>query len=149
MLRLRQQVFVVEQQCVFVDADGLDPLAVHVVARDGSGRVAGAARVFGPGVLRLEAVIGRVVTSASARGGGFGAALMREALVARLARFGAGPTWLGAQAHLRSWYAHFGFEVCGDPYDEDGIPHLPMANGPLAPHPAATSVRHYLAPNVD
>lgn len=124
VLRVRSAVFVVEQDCVFLDLDGRDhePTAQHLWIRDTTGVVA-AVRVLdeGDGV----ASIGRVVTRPDARGRGHAARLMHEALAILDAR-GCTAVDIGAQAHLADWYAAFGFEISGPAYDEDGILHVPM-----------------------
>jgi ElaA protein len=120
ILRLRSEVFVVEQQCAFADMDGrdLEPSARHLwIALDG--RVVSALRVLRDADGSHQ--IGRVVTVAEHRGQGLGALLMRHAVEV------AGSTvWVRAQAHLAPWYATFGFDVSGDGWIEDGIPHVPM-----------------------
>lgn len=124
ILRLRSEVFVVEQDCVFLDLDGRDhePDAMHLWIRDDHGIVA-AVRLLDPGTDRAS--IGRVVTRADARSAGVASLLMHEAIDV-LERGGAGAIHLGAQAHLAEWYGRFGFEISGPGYDEDGIPHVPM-----------------------
>lgn len=125
LLRLRQDVFIVEQAAPYHDLDGreLEPDAVLHWAEDETEGEGGAplatVRVLHEpgGVVR----IGRVATAAAARGRGLGAALMRAALDAT-----EGPVVLDAQAQLEGWYAAFGFRVSGEPFAEDGIPHLPM-----------------------
>lgn len=131
ILRLRSEIFVVEQDCVFLDLDGRDTEedAVHLWVRDGRGVVA-AARVLEPGTDRAS--IGRVVTRVDARSSGIASGLMRAA-IDLLDRSGAARIHLGAQAHLSDWYARFGFEVSGPSYDEDGIAHVPMTR----PSPSA------------
>jgi ElaA protein len=121
ILALRATVFVVEQDCVYLDPDGrdLEPDARQLwIEQDGI--VVATLRVLrdADGTAR----IGRVATARSARSGGLAAALMRRALelVPR------GEVVLGAQAYLENWYRQFGFERDGADYDEDGIPHLPM-----------------------
>ena len=125
ILRLRQDVFIVEQKCAYADADGLDAIATHLYAVDGDTFVA-CARLFAPGRKRREAVIGRVVTAPSVRRAGVGRELMRRAIDAIEAEHGRVPIWLGAQKYLERFYASFGFARDGDDYDEDGIAHLPM-----------------------
>ncbi|WP_436792572.1 GNAT family N-acetyltransferase [Actinospongicola halichondriae] len=124
ILRLRSEIFVVEQDCVFLDLDGRDhePDALHLWIRDDLGVVA-AVRILDPGTDRSS--IGRVVTRADARSSGAASTLMRAA-VDDLERGGAPTIHLGAQAHLADWYGRFGFEISGPGYDEDGIPHVPM-----------------------
>ena len=125
IVRLRQDVFIVEQKCAYADADGLDAQATHLFAVDGDACVA-YARLFAPGVRRAEAVIGRVATAASVRRSGIGRELMRRAIDALIERHGRVAIWLGAQKYVERFYASFGFLRDGDDYDEDGIAHLPM-----------------------
>lgn len=125
VLALREEVFVVEQACPYLDADGRDPLAHHLLGRR-EGRLVAYLRAFAPGVLREEGVIGRVVTSPRVRGTGLGRPLMREGLARAEATWGPHPVWLSAQAHLAGYYGSVGFAVCGEGYLEDGIPHVPM-----------------------
>ena len=121
VLKLRVDVFVVEQECAYPELDGRDvePGTVHVWVPGEDGEVASCIRVLENGEDRA---IGRVATSASARGRGLSAELIRRGL-----ELCAGRTVdIGAQAHLEGWYARFGFERSGPDYVEDGIPHLPM-----------------------
>jgi ElaA protein len=121
VLRLRSQVFVVEQTCPYLDLDGRDaePSARHLWLADHRGAVLAYVRVLAePDGARR---VGRVVTEPTARGRGLAARLIREAL-----RDWRGDAVLGAQAHLERWYEGFGFTRHGEPYDEDGIPHVPM-----------------------
>jgi ElaA protein len=121
ILRLRVDVFVVEQECPYPELDGrdLEPTARLLWFADDDARVLATLRVLHDGDDRR---IGRVATAAAARGRGLAADLMRAAVAGcegRLIR-------LDAQAHLSGWYARFGFVVDGDEFLEDGIPHLPM-----------------------
>jgi ElaA protein len=121
ILKLRSDVFVVEQECAYPDIDGRDvePDALHLWS-EADGEIAAYLRVLnGPpdGVSR----IGRVVTAPSARGQGLAAALMHRALAATV-----GPVVLDAQSYLVDWYRAFGFHVIGDEFLDDGIPHTPM-----------------------
>ncbi len=129
VVALREEVFVVEQRCAYLDADGLDPRAQHLLAHDGAG-LAGYLRTFPPGALRAEAVIGRVVVRQDQRGTHLGRRLMNEAWSTLQATHGPVPVFLSAQAHLRGWYESLGYAVSGAGYDEDGIPHLPMVRAP-------------------
>ena len=124
-LALRQAVFVVEQDCPYLDADGLDDRSMHLLGWRG-GDLAAYARALPPGLVYPCAAIGRVVTSPAARGQGLGRPLMRRAMAHTWRRWGPGPIKLSAQAHLEPYYRSLGFAVCGPGYDEDGIPHLPM-----------------------
>ena len=126
-LRLRQDVFVIEQDCIFHEIDGRDPLAWHLLGRRADdAHLVAYARIFEPGVLGPEASIGRVVTDPAVRGSGLGHALMREAiaLVERIAPEAA--IRLAAQHHLERFYAAYGFSGIGEKYIEDDIWHLDM-----------------------
>ncbi|MEO6279290.1 GNAT family N-acetyltransferase [Roseateles sp.] len=125
VLALRSEVFVVEQHCVFLDIDGLDPLTLHLLG-ERDGQLLAYARLLPPGLKAPDAVIGRVVTSPAARGGGTGRALMAEAVAQCERLWPAHPVTLHAQAHLERFYASFGFLPVGEQYIEDGIPHIEM-----------------------
>ena len=125
MLQLRQAVFVVEQDCPYLDADGLDDQAWHLLGWQ-DGELVAYLRAFGPGSQRPEAVIGRVITSERLRGQGWGRPLMKQGMSRCEETFGPSPIFVSAQAHLEPYYASLGFVVSGLGYDEDGIPHLPM-----------------------
>jgi ElaA protein len=122
LLKLRQDVFVVEQKCPFPEIDGRDaePGVAHLWVADASGPLS-YLRVFeneGDGVAR----IGRVVTAAHARGRGLSARLMTAALEL----VGGAPAQLDAQVASATFYARFGFDVAGPEYLEDDIPHVLM-----------------------
>ena len=118
--KLRQDVFVVEQQAAYADLDGrdLDPDTRHVVMDDDD-VVVGCARVLDDGDTWR---IGRVALHPAVRGRGLGEPLLQTALQVCKGR----DVVLDAQAPLAGWYAGFGFEVAGEEFLEDGIPHLPM-----------------------
>lgn len=124
VLRLRVQVFVVEQDCAYEDLDGrdLEPGAELLWAADGDEVVSTVRVLHDPAALR----IGRVATAPAARSRGVAAELMRRAVDRCTELDPAASIVLDAQAHLAPWYARFGFVVDGEPFDEDGIPHLPM-----------------------
>lgn len=129
VLALRSEVFVVEQNCVFQDADGRDTQAIHLLGQRQGGNEAvlvAYARAFPAGVTFEEASIGRVVTRPSARGGGLGHDLMTQGIAAVFSTWGAQPIRIGAQAHLKHFYAQHGFVDLNLPYLEDGIAHLEM-----------------------
>lgn len=124
---VRQRVFVVEQNCPYLDPDGLDPKATHLWCDDDGGTLTLAyLRIFAPGVRFAEASFGRVVTAPEARRGGLGRALMREAIERLEAAHGPTPVRIGAQKYLERFYGSFGFVRVSDDYLEDGIPHLTM-----------------------
>lgn len=122
ILALRSAVFVVEQNCVYLDLDGrdLEPSARQLWIEDDAGEVLATLRMLldADGQYR----IGRVATAVPARGQGLAARLMERALDL----IGAAPAVLGAQSYLVDWYARFGFVPSGPEYLEDGIPHTPM-----------------------
>jgi ElaA protein len=124
ILALRSRVFVVEQACAYLDPDGLDPVARHLWAEDGGGRIAAYLRIIPAGVKAAEVTIGRVVTAPEARGGGLGRELMQRGLAA--AGAAAVPIRVAAQAYLEAFYRELGFVRVSDVYDDDGIPHLDM-----------------------
>ncbi len=134
MMRLRQQVFVVEQACAFEDADGHDPQAWHLCGWRDQHLIA-YARLFGAGVIRHEASIGRVVSLPGLRGQGIGLALMNQA-VTRMAELAPQTeVWIGAQERLCRFYARFGFAETGERYLEDGIWHRGMQANSAALRP--------------
>lgn len=129
LLRLRSEVFVVEQNCVFLEMDGMDEQALHLLGTrvtDGTPQLVAYVRCFPKGISFAEASIGRVVTRPSARGGGLGHLLMAEAVRALQQHWGPQPIRIGAQAHLKRFYQQHGFVNMDRPYVEDGIDHLEM-----------------------
>ena len=131
VLALRSEVFVVEQNCVFLDIDGLDPQVWHLVGHGDDGALKAYARLLPPGMKSpTDAVIGRVVTAPAARSGGIGRALMAEAVTQCERLWPAHAITLHAQAHLERFYASFGFSPVGELYMEDGIAHIEMHKEP-------------------
>jgi ElaA protein len=132
LFRLRQNVFVIEQACLFPEIDGLDPSARHLLgAREGA--LAACARVLPAGLKMQARSIGRVATARHARGAGLGRAVMTEAIARLLAEDADAPIDLSAQAHLVApLYAPLGFRPLGAPYEEDGIPHVDLRLDPRA-----------------
>jgi len=129
LLRLRADVFVVEQNCVFADIDGKDPEARHLLAFVGE-TLGGYLRVFSPARPDGPAKIGRVVVAPAFRSTGLGRRLMAAALDEIAARLGSVPVELAAQAHLELFYGSFGFLRCSDDYLEDDILHCDMRRSP-------------------
>jgi ElaA protein len=126
ILRLRSLVFVVEQQCVFLDMDNLDQPAYHLMGWEGDKLVA-YTRLLDKGTAYPGyPSIGRVVTSPDVRGTGIGRLLMQESIRQVENLFGRQPIKIGAQYYLKSFYGSLGFEQAGDIYLEDGIEHIPM-----------------------
>ena len=126
ILALRNQVFVVEQNCPYQDADGIDPVARHVWAEDASHALHAYLRIVPAGAKFAELSIGRVIVAPVARRTGLGKTLMKHGL----ALAGAVPVRVGAQAYLEKFYTELGFVKAGEPYDEDGIPHIEMLRTP-------------------
>ncbi len=121
----RESVFIVEQKCPFLDADGADPQCWHLTGKVDA-KVAAYSRIVPPGVKYSEASIGRVLTTLPFRRGGYGRALMAEAVARTAALFPRHPIRIGAQRYLEKFYGGFGFETVSEPYDEDGIMHVEM-----------------------
>lgn len=125
LLRLRSEVFVVEQNCVFLDMDNKDQNCHHLLGYDGNNLVS-SARLLAPNTAYAQMSIGRVVSSPAYRGTGAGRALMQEAIKACYQLFGNGDIKIGAQLYLKAFYESFGFVQTSDVYDEDGIDHIEM-----------------------
>jgi ElaA protein len=124
VLALRARVFVLEQHCMYLDPDGRDALARHLLAfRDTA--LVGYLRILPAAVVFPEQAIGRVVVTSEERRHGLGRALMHEALRS-IDLSGPEPVALSAQAHLVAWYESFGFRPTSDPYEEAGIDHVDM-----------------------
>jgi ElaA protein len=127
-LAARQEVFVVEQNCVFRDADGLDNQAWHLIGR-ADGALAAYARLLPPGARYAEPSIGRVLTTQAGRGR-YGRALMKEAIRRIESLFPGHAVRIGAQLYLRRFYENFGFNAVSPVYLEDGIEHIEMLRLP-------------------
>lgn len=129
ILALRARVFVVEQACAYLDADGVDPESRHLWAEPSEpghgGAIRAYLRIVPAGAKFAEVSLGRIVTAPEARGTGLGRALVRRGLAA----VRDAPVRIGAQAHLERFYGEFGFVRASEPYDEDGIPHIEMLRG--------------------
>ena len=125
LLRLRSEVFVVEQNCVFLDMDNKDQTCHHLLGYDGDNLVS-SARLLGPNTAYQQMSIGRVVSSPLYRGTGAGKALMQQAITECYQLFGKNDIKIGAQLYLKTFYESFGFVQTSDVYDEDGIDHIEM-----------------------
>lgn len=125
--RARQQVFVIEQACPYLDADGVDPACAHLAAwSNAQAEPLAYARIVAPGVKYAEPSIGRVITTTAARGTGLGRELVRRAVEQTLRLHPGQGIRISAQAHLSRFYGSFGFERVGEEYLEDDIPHVEM-----------------------
>lgn len=127
ILQLRIEVFVVEQNCVFQDADGKDQLAYHFMGIDDvSKKICAYTRLLPAGASFKEASIGRVLTAGYTRNSGIGKNLMTGSINQVYTLFGRQPIRIGAQLYLKRFYESFGFQQSGEPYIEDGIEHIEM-----------------------
>ena len=123
----RQAVFSIEQDCVYLDADGFDERSFHLAAWSPQHRMPLAyARVVHPGLKYAEPSIGRVITTEAARGTGLGRELVRRAIGHCHAVFPGQGIRIAAQSRLERFYAETGFIAVGEPYIEGGIPHTEM-----------------------
>lgn len=125
MMILRQQVFVVEQDCPYLDADEKDQDSHHLLGYVEESLVA-YLRLVQPGISYQEMSFGRIVTAQNQRGTGLGIALMQEGIEQSIKLYGTSRNRISAQSHLLLFYQKFGFESTGKEYLEDGIPHTEM-----------------------
>lgn len=125
LLRLRSEIFVVEQNCVYLDLDGKDKMALHLFG-EYEGKIVAHARLFKAGISFDNASIGRVVVDATYRDRKWGHDLMREAIAGVLIHFGESQITIGAQLYLKKFYESHGFIQTSDMYLEDDIPHIEM-----------------------
>ena len=126
LLKLRSEVFVVEQKCIFLDLDNNDQKAYHTIGYLGE-EVVATTRLFDKDIMYDGyQSIGRVVGSPRHRGLGIGKALMQYSIQECERLFGKGPIKIGAQLYLKKFYGEQGFEQSGDVYLEDEIDHIPM-----------------------
>ena len=126
ILRLRMEVFVVEQNCPYQDADGKDMFAFQVTGRNSDQELLAYARILPAGISFGEVSIGRVITSPKARGTGAGKTLMEKSIAMCRLIYGNVPVRIGAQSYLIKFYESFGFGVASEEYLEDNIPHVEM-----------------------
>jgi len=130
IIRLRVDVFVLEQDCAYSDLDGKDLRSWHVWAEDQCSSTGASAvsyaRVLAPGVSYAEPSIGRVATRRDRRGAGMGKELMRRSLEVAERLWPGQGVRISAQCYLEEWYGDLGFTSVGEPYLEDGIPHIQM-----------------------
>jgi ElaA protein len=128
ILQLRSEVFVVEQDCAYLDMDGKDQKALHVIGKK-EGNIIGYARLFKAGDYFEHASVGRIVVSASERRYGYGHDIVKEAIKIIQDIFGERIIEISAQSYLKKFYEVHGFLQIGEDYLEDGIPHLKMIRG--------------------
>ncbi len=126
LLTLRSRVFVVEQNCVFLDMDGLDAQSHHLFGY-ADGVLIAYTRILPKGLAYAEyPSIGRVVTAPEVRRKAYGFALMQESIKRLESLYGVSPIKIGAQLYLKKFYESLGFQQSGPVYPEDGIDHIPM-----------------------
>ena len=125
IMRLRSEVFVVEQDCVYQDLDNKDQKALHVVGSK-QNKVVAYTRIFKPGDYFNNASIGRVVVAADQRKYGYGKQIMEASLEVIKERLSNTIIEISAQTYLLKFYTELGFECIGEEYLEDGIPHVKM-----------------------
>lgn len=125
ILRLRSEVFVVEQNCVFLDMDNKDLVCDHVMGWR-EDELLGYSRIVPPGISYVESSIGRIVSSPAARGLGVGRELMLQSIQTLYRLHGKRDIRIGAQYYLKGFYESFGFVQTGEIYPEDGINHIEM-----------------------
>jgi ElaA protein len=125
ILQLRSEVFVVEQNCVYLDLDGKDTQCFHLFAmRDN--KVIACSRIVPPGLSYNEPSIGRIATANETRGTGYGKELVQQSIDATFRLYGNTAIKIGAQLYLKKFYESFGFVQVSEIYDEDGIDHIKM-----------------------
>ncbi len=125
ILRLRSEVFVVEQNCVYLDLDGKDDRCFHLFATLDN-KIIACSRIVPPGLSYTEPSIGRIATAGEIRGSGYGKELVQRSIDATLELHGNTSIKIGAQLYLKKFYESFGFVQVSDIYDEDGIDHIKM-----------------------
>lgn len=127
ILKARQEVFVVEQNCPYQDADDKDKYGYHFMGKDDNGLIHCYTRLLPPGISYPGyCSIGRVINRMTVRGQGHGKKLMEESIKKIKQLYPGTPIKIGAQTYLQRFYENFGFVDIGQPYLEDGIPHLIM-----------------------
>ncbi len=126
ILKARSEVFVREQNCVYLDMDDNDASILHVVAWAGESQVAAYLRIHPPGTRYSEPCLGRVLSTKAHRGTGIGRKLMLEGIKQIEIHYPMQAIRINAQAYLKEFYRSFGFDIVSEDYMEDGIPHVEM-----------------------
>lgn len=125
ILKLRSEVFVVEQNCIYNDIDGKDLTSSHIMIKE-NGKIKAYLRALQPGVSYEDASLGRVLVSPDARGKGYAKTIVTKGVEYILNNFNTTKITIGAQEYLKNFYSEIGFKPISEVYDEDGIPHLDM-----------------------
>ncbi len=131
LMALRMKVFVVEQNCPYLDLDGKDKKSYHLIGRNGMGEVVATARIVPSGISYPEASIGRICVDERIRGKSKGHELMKTCMTFMVEEFGNVSIRISAQEHLVNFYRAHGFEICSEMYLEDDIPHVEMVYNPI------------------
>ena len=126
IIHLRLEVFAVEQNCAYQDADGKDQVSFHICGYTDAKELIAYARILPPGISYKEASIGRIVTAQKVRALGVGKELMQKSFEFISTKYGKVPIRISAQCYLTKFYSNLGFEVIGEEYEEDHIPHIEM-----------------------
>jgi len=129
ILKLRQEVFIVEQKCIYLDCDGLDNKAWHLTGILSTGKqheLVAYLRIILPGIKTEYASFGRLLTHKKIRKKGIGSELLKEAISYTNRLYPGSSIQISAQLYLESFYKNFGFVSVSEPYDEDGIAHIEM-----------------------
>ena len=126
ILATRQSVFIVEQKCVYQDADELDRGSWHLLGRSVDGIIIAYGRVNFPGSRHREPSLGRILTSKDARGLGAGREVVRRCLELCKRQYPELNIRISAQIYLIDFYSDFGFQEVGEPYDDEGVEHIDM-----------------------
>lgn len=125
ILRLRSEIFVVEQNCVYLDPDGKDKLGLHLFG-EFNGKIVAYSRLFKAGISFDNSSIGRVIIDINFRDRKWGHDLMRESIDGIESHFGESKITIGAQLYLKKFYESHGFVQISEMYLEDDIPHIEM-----------------------
>ena len=126
ILKLRIDIFVVEQNCPYPELDGKDKIAFHLLGSDSTHNIIAYTRIFKPGDYYNYAAIGRVVVHLDHRNRKLGHKLIEQSIIKIQELFGDVPIKIGAQTYLKKFYEHHGFKQMAEGYLEDGIPHIYM-----------------------
>ena len=129
ILKLRQEVFAVEQTSIYLDVDGLDQQSIHIACWEDQHLMA-YQRCLPPGLQEKESTLGRIVVAPAARGRSLGRELVERGIAHNLQRWPGTNIRIHAQAHLEKFYSELGFVTDSDVYQLDGIPHLEMVLTP-------------------
>lgn len=121
ILKVRQEVFCVEQNCPYQDCDGFDQDCLHLIGRQNN-QIIAYSRIAGSGVIYKEASIGRVLTTKEGRGKGLGKELFKKSLEVLKKNY-SGPIKIMAQSYLLTFYKNYGFKISSEEFLEDGLPH--------------------------